>query len=175
MYQSSCNKDWGSILHFLKTGQECDLFEHIHSDKDIEELTAAIIRGSAEACIHATKFDEHTEKSLLNALFALLYHYLPCESQKLSNIMRLLIAGERETPASSSLEDFVCRITGDTPTCDQCSLLDAIFAEVKKVEPGSFAAVQYEIFRIAAGRGRNSYFISCIIRLQTIDPALKIM
>lgn len=170
MCQSSYNKDWGSILHFLKTGQECDLFEHIHNDKDIEELTAAIIRGSTEACRYATRYDELTENHLLNALFALLYHYLPCEYQKLSNIMRMLIAGERET-ASSSLEDFVCRITGDTPT----SLLDAIFAEVEKLEPGSFASAQYEIFRLAAGRGRNSYFISCIIRLQTIAPTLKNM
>ena len=132
MCQGSCNKDWDSILHFLRTGHECNLFEYIHGDKDIEELTAAIIRGSAEACRYATRYDELTENHLLNALFALLYHYLPCESQKISNIMRILMAGERET-ASSSLEDFVCRITGNMPTSLGC-----YFCRSGKVRAGFF-------------------------------------
>ena len=82
--------------------KECNLFEHIHGDKDIEELTAAVIRCSAESCRYATRIDEMADSSLLNALLALLYHYTPYEYQNIPNVMRLLRTGlEKTSPRST--------------------------------------------------------------------------
>ena len=166
------NEDWNSLLHLLGTDKECNLFEHIHGDKDIEELTAAIIRCSAESCRHATRFDEITESHLLNAMLALLRYYNPPSDQNLHNVIRMLNIGAKET-SSSSLEEFVCRITGEKTADERCLLLDSIFYELEKVEPKSFAVNQYKTFRAAAGHSINSIFCSCACRLQMLVPALE--
>ena len=167
------NEDWDSLLHLLGTDKECNLFEHIHGDKDIEELTAAVIRCSAESCRYATRIDEMADSSLLNALLALLYHYMPYKYQNLPNVMRMLKVGLEETsPCSTSeesLKEFICRLTGKKPISEQCSL-DDIFAEIEKTEPESFAVSQYKSFKIAAKRYT---FLFCANRLQALNPTLE--
>lgn len=173
MCERPINEDWDSLLHLLGTDKECNLFEHIHGDKDIEELTAAVIRCSAESCRYATRIDEMADSSLLNALLALLYHYTPYEYQNIPNVMRLLRTGlEKTSPRSTSeksLEEFICRLTGKKPVSEQYSL-DDIFAEIEKTEPESFAVNQYKSFRVAAKRYT---FLSCANRLQALNPTLE--
>ena len=128
-------------------------FNYIHSDKDIEILVTTLISNTNPPDKQGgDPFWEKSETALLNALIAYLHHYTDKKEQNFSNVMRLMLAADIDENDSSSK-----------------SPLDYVFEEIAKTDPESFAAKQYGLFKMGAGKTLKGILISCGVRLQAFS------
>lgn len=140
-------------LSRMDKGNHYNPFRYIHGDKDAAVLVNTLITNTTPP--EASKgepFWEKAETALLTALVAYLHQYCAYSQQNFSNVMRLLRA------AQISEDDNTRR-----------SPLDAIFEEIRALDPESFAVKQYDDFRMGAGKTLQSILISCAVRLQAFD------
>lgn len=140
-------------LSRMDKGNHYNPFRYLHGDKDAAVLVNTLITNTTPP--EASKgepFWEKAETALLTALVAYLHQYCSFNQQNFSNVMRLLRA------AQISEDDNTRR-----------SPLDAIFEEIRALDPESFAVKQYDDFRMGAGKTLQSILISCAVRLQAFD------
>lgn len=131
------------------TGDE--IFNDIHSDKDVKKIASAI-----NTCIFASAGQlgcdpsfKKAGKNILTALFAYLYHYTIPSQQTMANVILLLRSGQNDEG-----DDML-----DTP-------LDLIFAEMQDIEPKSLAVKQYNKFRMANYKTQQLVLAFCEARLK---------
>jgi len=141
-----------NISHMEKSSHY-NPFNYIHSDKDIEILVTTLISNTNPPDKQGgDPFWEKSETALLNALIAYLHHYTEPQQQNFSNVMRLMLAADIDENDSSSK-----------------SPLDYIFDEIAETDPESFAAKQYGLFKMGAGKTLKGILISCGVRLQAFS------
>ena len=141
-----------NISHMEKSSHY-NPFNYIHSDKDIEILVTTLISNTNPPDKQGgDPFWEKSETALLNALIAYLHHYTEPHQQNFSNVMRLMLAADIDENDSSSK-----------------SPLDYIFEEIEQSDPESFAAKQYGLFKMGAGKTLKGILISCGVRLQAFS------
>jgi hypothetical protein len=141
-----------NISHMEKSSHY-NPFNYIHSDKDIEILVTTLISNTNPPDKQGgDPFWEKSETALLNALIAYLHHYTEPHQQNFSNVMRLMLAADIDENDSSSK-----------------SPLDYIFDEIAQSDPESFAAKQYGLFKMGAGKTLKGILISCGVRLQAFS------
>lgn len=136
-------------LSHMEKSSHYNPFNYIHNDKDISILVTTLISNTNPPDKQGgDPFWEKSETALLNALIAYLHHYTEPEMQNFSNVMRLMMAAEVDENDSSAK-----------------SPLDFIFEEVLRQDPESYAAKQYGLFKMGAGKTLKSILISCGVRL----------
>lgn len=127
-----------------------DIFKSIHSKKDIKKtaslLNGCIFSATSPSCDPSLK---KAGKHLLTALFAYIYHYKSPSQHTMTNVIRLLQAGQ------VSEDDDTYR-----------SPLDSIFEEIQEIDPGSFAVNQYNDFCMAGFKIQQSILAFCEARLK---------
>lgn len=129
-------------------------FNYIYSDKDIMTLVNNIISNTTPTGSHSSEpFWEKAETTLLCALIGYLHHYRSKEDQNFASVMLLIRACEVDENSGS----------------DKSNTLDRLFKEVRREDPYGFAVVQYDNFKLAAGKTLKSILISAAVRLQAFD------
>ena len=127
-----------------------DIFKSIHSNKDIKKtaslLNGCIFSATSPSCDPSLK---KAGKHLLTALFAYICHYTSPSQHTMTNVIRLLQAGQ------VSEDDDTYR-----------SPLDSIFEEIQEIDPGSFAVNQYNDFCMAGFKIQQSILAFCEARLK---------
>ena len=128
-------------------------FHYIREEKDIFILVNTLIKNTTPSEGKAgDPFWENSEKLLITALVAYLWHKLQPEEQTFENVIRLLMA-------ESVAED-------DSVATMAASALEVMFNELKREDPTNLAVTQYTLFKKAAGKTIQGIIISVAVRLQ---------
>lgn len=128
-------------------------FHYIKEEKDIFILVNTLIKNTTPSEGKAADpFWENSEKLLITALVAYLWHKMPPEEQTFDHVIRLLMA-------ESVSED-------ETAATMVVSALEEMFNELKREEPTNLAVTQYTLFKKAAGKTIQGIIISVAVRLQ---------
>ena len=124
---------------------------YIRNNKDIKNLVSALLENTISDDKQCDSLLlKLSEKTLLISLFAYMHEYTYPSQKTFSNIMRLLQAGQVEGGGDISR-----------------SPLNAIFEEIRALDPDSFAVKQYDTFCCMCDSNTHQQAIaSCIRRLK---------
>ena len=130
-------------------------FQYIRSEKDILKLVNTIMvntKGDGEKS--GEDFWVKAERLLYMALIGLIWYEAPEEEKNFATLLEFINASETRE---------------DDETFQNA--VDMIFAELEAEDPKHFAVVQYQKYKLAAGKTAKSILISCGARLAPFDIA----
>ena len=125
---------------------------YIHEEKDILKLVTTLMTNTRGEGQGGDPFWDKAEKLLLTSLIAYLHYEAPAEEQNFSTLLEML----NTMQVSEDDEDY------QNP-------VDLLFEDLAKKKPESFAARQYKLYKLAAGKTAKSILISCGARLAPFD------
>ena len=128
-------------------------FQYIRSEKDILKLVNTIMvntKGDGEKS--GEDFWVKAERLLYMALIGLIWYEAPEEEKNFATLLEFINASETRE---------------DDETFQNA--VDMIFAELEAEDPKHFAVVQYQKYKLAAGKTAKSILISCGARLAPFD------
>lgn len=139
----------------FKKSMHYNPFQYIRSEKDILKLVNTIMvntKGDGEKS--GEDFWVKAERLLYMALIGLIWYEAPEEEKNFATLLEFINASETRE---------------DDETFQNA--VDMIFAELEAEDPKHFAVVQYQKYKLAAGKTAKSILISCGARLAPFDIA----
>ena len=139
----------------FKKSMHYNPFQYIRSEKDILKLVNTIMvntKGDGEKS--GEDFWVKAERLLYMALIGLIWYEAPEEEKNFATLLEFINASETRE---------------DDETFQNA--VDMIFAELEAEDPKHFAVVQYQKYKLAAGKTAKSILISCGARLVPFDIA----
>ena len=125
---------------------------YIHEEKDILKLVTTLMTNTKGEGQGGDPFWDKAERLLLTSLIAYLHYEAPVEEQNFATLLEML----NTMQVSEDDEDY------QNP-------VDLLFEDLSKKKPESFAARQYKLYKLAAGKTAKSILISCGARLAPFD------
>lgn len=139
----------------FKKSMHYNPFQYIRGEKDILKLVNTIMvntKGDGEKS--GEDFWVKAERLLYMALIGLIWYEAPEEEKNFATLLEFINASETRE---------------DDETFQNA--VDMIFAELEAEDPKHFAVVQYQKYKLAAGKTAKSILISCGARLAPFDIA----
>ena len=136
----------------FKKSMHYNPLSYIHEEKDILKLVTTLMTNTKGEGQGGDPFWDKAEKLLLTSLIAYLHYEAPAEEQNFSTLLEML----NTMQVSEDDEDY------QNP-------VDLLFEDLGKKKPESFAARQYKLYKLAAGKTAKSILISCGARLAPFD------
>lgn len=128
-------------------------FHYINDEKDIFTLVNTLIKNTTPPEAHAgDPFWENSEKLLITALVAYLWHVSEEKDQTFTQVVKMINMAKVDENDDSQ----------QTP-------LDLLFEELRSMDPENLAVKQYDKFKLGAGKTLKSILISVGVRLQSFD------
>ena len=141
-------------LDFTNPRKSCgyNFFNYIKNTQDIVKVSHMMVNSEEGVRSTADPFWDRAAQLLLQAAIAYLQEACSRRDRNLKNVLRLV---------------SLCQI--DENDSSSQTVLDAMFEELEKTNPNSYAAKTYKKFRIAAGRTLRSILITLNSTLGLMD------
>ena len=136
----------------FKKSMHYNPLSYIHEEKDILKLVTTLMTNTKGEGQGGDPFWDKAERLLLTSLIAYLHYEAPVEEQNFATLLEML----NTMQVSEDDEDY------QNP-------VDLLFEDLSKKKPDSFAARQYKLYKLAAGKTAKSILISCGARLAPFD------
>ena len=136
----------------FKKSMHYNPLSYIHEEKDILKLVTTLMTNTKGEGQGGDPFWDKAERLLLTSLIAYLHYEAPVEEQNFATLLEML----NTMQVSEDDEDY------QNP-------VDLLFEDLSKKKPESFAARQYKLYKLAAGKTAKSILISCGARLAPFD------
>lgn len=132
--------DFSQSLHY-------NPFAYVEKEEDILTMIDLIIKNCKSKDAKEDFWVDY-ERLLYQALFGYVYYVLPPEERTFEAVMQML----RNMQVREEDEDFV-------------NPVDCLFADLKEKDPNNFAVLQYDNFKLSAGKTAKSVLTCAATRL----------